>query len=312
MKDSKMAGIWYSVGGGICWGLSGCFGQFLFQQRDITAEWLVSVRLIFAGILLVVIGCIRDKKQILQIFNEKKDRRKFIFFSFFGMLACQYTYFAAIQHSNAGTATVLQATAPIVILIAMCFTQKRLPKGFEALAICSTLMGTFILSTHGDIGSMTISTAALFFGLTSAVTVAYYNVLGGELLRRFGVCATLGFAMLLSGSAMALVVQPWKDVIAWDIQTVLAVLGIIFVGTALAFGLFMKGVSIVGPFVGSLIGSVEPVTAIIVSAVFLGSPFVLLDVVGFAMILGTVIMLAVHNRGDGVSEEPEEPEEPAD
>ena len=48
-KKKRTAGICLTLAGGICWGLSGCFGQYLFQKKDITADWLVMVRL-FAGV----------------------------------------------------------------------------------------------------------------------------------------------------------------------------------------------------------------------------------------------------------------------
>ena len=33
---------------GVLWGLSGVFGQHLFQAYDINAEWLVTVRLLIS------------------------------------------------------------------------------------------------------------------------------------------------------------------------------------------------------------------------------------------------------------------------
>ena len=51
-KKKRTAGICLTLAGGICWGLSGCFGQYLFQKKDIAADWLVMVRLLLAGVLL--------------------------------------------------------------------------------------------------------------------------------------------------------------------------------------------------------------------------------------------------------------------
>lgn len=104
---SKKKGILYTLSGGICWGISGCFGQFLFQNKGATAEWLVSLRLLVAGVLLLVIGYIHIGKKMNEIFHIKEDFKQLLIFSILGMLFCQYTYFATVQYSNAGTATVL-------------------------------------------------------------------------------------------------------------------------------------------------------------------------------------------------------------
>ena len=83
--------------------------------------------------------------------------------------------------------------------------------------------------------------------------------------------------------------------IALDGETRLAGVGVIVIGTAIAFSLYLKGVSIVGAFMGSLLGTVEPVTAIVVSFLFLGSKFQWIDLLGFALILGTVLLLSLRS-----------------
>lgn len=296
MKDRKTMGLILTIGGGICWGISGCFAEYLFQDKGINAEWLVSVRMVCAGLLLILLGLLKTKGEMFHVFRNKKDRKVFLSFAIFGMLACQYTYFAAIAHSNAGTATVLQSLAPVLVLMLLCLRQKRVPKGIEAIAIACALMGTFLLSTHGDITTMTLSKAGLFFGLAAAVSVTIYNMLVGDIINKYGVYATVGFAMSLAGLVMSIVVRPWRTVVLWDTGTILAVVGVVVIGTALAFSLYLKGLSIVGPFVGTVLGSVEPVTAIIISLLFLDSNFIWIDLVGFALILGTVLMLSLKEK----------------
>lgn len=221
-----------------------------------------------AGALLVLMGLLLTKKRMGDIWKNPVDRRQLLIFSIFGMLTCQYTYFAAIQYSNAGTATVLQSLAPLLILGVVCFKEKRLPRKMETGAIFCALLGVFLLSTHGNIHSMSITTLALVFGLGAAAGGAAYNLLSGDLLRHYGVYAVVGYAMLLAGVAMLPFVRPWSYAVPFDQGTVLATAGVVVIGTAIAFSLYLKGVSIVGPFIGSLLGMVEPITAVIVSLLF--------------------------------------------
>lgn len=295
-KDKRRVGIIYALTGGTCWGLSGCFGQYLFQEKGITAEWLVTVRLVFAGILLTLLGLLLTKKRMGDMWKDPVDRKSMVLFALAGMLTCQYTYFAAIQHSNAGTATVLQSLGPVVILGYICLKEKRFPRKLELGAMLCGLFGVFLLSTHGDIRSMSITTLALIFGLGAAVSAAAYNLLSGNLLRKYGVYAAVGYAMFIAGIAMLIVVRPWTYDILFDRGTVLATAGVVVIGTALAFSLYLKGVSLVGPFMGSLLGMVEPVTAIIVSLVFLGASFHIMDLAGFVLILGTVVALSLRSK----------------
>ena len=83
---SMQFGIIITIIGASCWGISGCFGQYLFQEKAVTAEWLVAIRLVAAGSLLLLIGFFKDGKNNLSIFKEKRDILKLIIFSFLGML----------------------------------------------------------------------------------------------------------------------------------------------------------------------------------------------------------------------------------
>ncbi|WP_312044209.1 EamA family transporter [Anaerotignum sp.] len=296
MERKKEAGILITLGGGICWGISGCFGQFLFVEKNITAEWLVAIRLIFAGALLIMMGFAIQKGKMLEVFKNKADTKQLLIFSLLGMLMCQYTYFAAIQHSNAGTATVLQFLNPLIILAVVCVKGRRLPSRVELWAIMAALLGTFLLSTRGDIYNMSLTGTALFFGLSSALGAALYSLLSGGLMRKYGVYVVVGYGMLFAGVIMVPFVRPWNYPILWDTGTILGVLGVVVIGTAVAFSLFLKGVSLVGPFMGSLLGSIEPVTAIVVSVLFLGSVFHPVELVGFILILGTVLGLSFYSR----------------
>ena len=221
----KRRGIFLTLAGGMCWGISGCFGQFLFQEKGATANWLVSIRLLTAGILLLIIGYIHQGKKLNEVFHKKADAKKLLGFSVFGMLFCQYTYFAAVQYSNAGTATVLQALAPTVILAFVCIRNLKLPKGFELTAVISAVLGVFLLSTHGNIHNMMLTKQALFFGLASAIGAASYNLLAADLLRGYGVYVVVGFGMFFGGLVLCAIVRPWNLMIPLDGETLLALFG---------------------------------------------------------------------------------------
>lgn len=286
-------GIIITIIGASCWGISGCFGQFLFEEKGIKTEWLVSLRLVFAGMLLLLIGFIKDKKNNLSIFKDKKDLFQLIIFSFLGMLVCQYTYFAAIQYSNAGTATVLQSTSQVIILIVLCVREKRIPNKLEGIAILGVSIGVFLLATHGNINNLIITKNALIYGIGAAIGAVLYNILATDILNKHGVYQVVGYGMLISGVALNIIIKPWNYVVIYDFEMISALVGVIVIGTAIAFSCYLKGVSIIGPLRGSLIGSMEPVVAIFVAVVFLKSSFEFIDFIGFIFILGTVTLLSL-------------------
>lgn len=288
----KRFGYMITLIGGACWGFSGCCGQFLFEQRGATAEWLVALRLLFAGIILAGIGFLTEGKANIRVFKNRKDTSRLLVFTFAGVLLSQYTYFAAIQHSNAGTATILQYLFPVVVLFLVCFQEMRGPDGIEILAIILSLAGTAVLGTHGNFRTLQITPAALFFGLAAAVAAVFYNMLSGSLIRKYGLFQIAGFGMLLAGIVMMAAVRPWRYDVVWNAGTVFALLGVIIVGTAMGFSLYLWGVSIIGPLKGSLLASIEPVVAVVLSFFWLHTSFTWMDFAGFVMIMATVLILS--------------------
>ena len=240
--------------GGTCWGFSGCCGQYLFEQKGIEAPWLVAVRLFFAGIILVLAGFKLHGRENLRVFRKKRDTIHLLAFAIFGITFCQFTYFMAIQASNAGTATVLQYLSPILILAVVCMRELRLPKGLELAAIGLSLFGTFVIGTHGDIHSFHITGEALFWGLLAAVSSMIYTIIPGGLILKYDIYQVLGFGMFFGGIAMGAVVQPWNY--GWSGMLVHWERWQAWWWWALPLHLAcdLQGVSMIGPLKGSIMG----------------------------------------------------------
>ena len=66
-------GIIITLLGGTFWGISGTMGQFLFQTYHLNTMWLTTMRMIFAGIILLATCFIKDTKKTLSIWENKND-----------------------------------------------------------------------------------------------------------------------------------------------------------------------------------------------------------------------------------------------
>ena len=77
---------------------------------------------------------------------------------------------------------------------------------------------------------------------------------------------------------------------SWNIIAALFV--IVVIGTLAAFSLYLQGVSDIGPVKASMIGCVEPVVATILSTVWMGTTFAVIDLVGFVLIIGGVLLVS--------------------
>lgn len=267
------------------WGISGTVAQYLFQKKDFNSEWLVVIRLLASGVILLLYSVVKDKQNIFEIWKSKYDSSSLICFSVIGMVGVQYTYFAAIEYGNAATATILQYLSPVIILCYLAICTKKIPDIQEMIAIVLAMLGTFLIITKGSIYSISISKLALFWGICSAFAAAFYTLQPRLLIKKWGSTLVVGWGMLIGGIVFSFVHEPWVCNGQWSAASILSVIFVVLFGTLIAFTCYLESLKYIKPTEASVLSSVEPL-----SAAFL-SVFWLHDSLGMAQWIGTVIII---------------------
>ena len=287
-----LKGTLFTVIAGIAWGLSGTSGQYL-MVHGISALVLTNIRLIVAGLLLVLLSYIKSKEQFLAFLKDKSSLFSLLLFSLFGLFLNQLAYLTAIHETNAGTATVLQYVCPVGILAYTCIKDKVAPTIAEILSMILAIGGTFLIATHGQMDQLSMTPAGLFWGLFSALTYALYIILPIKLIQKWGSILVIGVGMTISG----FVAVPFTGIIGASLlmsfDIFLAFAGIILIGTVFAYTAFLKGASLVGPVKSSLLASIEPISAVFFAFIIMGDIFYPVDFLGMAMILLAVTIISL-------------------
>ena len=291
-KSTMRKGAILTLLGATCWGFSGVLGEYLLNISKIDSTWVIANRLFYAGIVLVIILFLKDKKNLINVFSDKKDILRLLNFSFFGLLICQGAYFLAIKYTNAGMATVLQYTGPVMIMTYYCVIGRRWPMAHEVIAIATSLFGTILMATHLDFSKLNISTLGLFWGLFSAIGLASYNISSISLTKKYGVMPIMAWGLLIAGSVVYFGTGSNYIPSNFSLMDFLCITGVIIVGTIMSFSLYLEGVRLIGAVTGSIIGCFEPIAAIVFSFLLLGTTFGLIDIIGAAFILSAVVVLS--------------------
>lgn len=277
----------------IFWGISGTCAQFLFEEKGMDPAWLVTWRMVLAGFILVVFSMTQEKRAAFKVWRKPYDILRILLFGILGMVAVQYTYFYSISLSNAATATILQYIGPVFVVAFYAIKNRKWPVLAEYGALAMALTGTFLLVTHGSFEELVISEKAVFWGILSAIALAFYTIQPVGLLRSFSPSVVVGWGMLIGGVGFSMITQPWGISGTWDMGTWAAFSYIIIFGTVLAFYFFLKAVTIIGATQASLLTSVEPLSAAITAVFWLGVSFLALDWLGTGLILATVVLLTL-------------------
>lgn len=295
-KKRQIRGVVLTLTGGAAWGFSGNCGQYIFANSQMESETLAAVRMLGAGIILLLFSFFSQKKEIFRVWKYPAEAIRLIIFAVGGLMFSQYAYLTAISYSNSGTATVLQNTGIILVMIISCILARRLPRGKEILAAVMTLIGVVLLATHGKLDGMVVSENALIWGGLAALALTTYTILPGKLLQTWGTLVINGFAMLIGGIVMTVAFRIWEKSWDFEIHIVLALFVIVVFGTVLSFSFYLQGVADIGPVKASMLACIEPVVATVISALWLGTKFAPMDFVGFAIIIGGCLLVSFSGK----------------
>lgn len=300
MLNDRSKGVSLVLLAAIFWGVSGTVSQYLFQTLHISTEWLTTVRLLSAGVLLIAIAYKKEGIRIFDIWRQKADILAVIIFGIVGMIGVQYTYLAAITHSNAATATILQYLGPVLVTSYYILIAKRWPTFKETASVFFAMLGTFLLVTHGNLDSLAISLEGFIWGILSALGLAFYTIQPIKLLQRWGSLIVVGWGMIIGGFVFSFVHPPWLFEGEWYFSTNFAFLFVIVCGTVIAFYCYLHSLKYLSASETSLLACVEPLSAVLTTVIFLGVSFGWIDWIGSLCILMTIFILSKKKKRQSV------------
>lgn len=292
MEEKQWKGMGLAIMGALFWGLSGTSVQFLENAKHINVEWLLEARLLIAGILTIVLAYVQEGKRIFSIFKEPKDIGKLLIFGILGIAMVQYAYFRAIAISEVGVATVLQYVAPTMIIIYLFLRYFKKPSIPELFCILLAMVGTVCIVMQEGLDMSSFNEEALFWGLVSAASICIYTLQPIELLKTYGTTSVVGFAMFICGILSVAMFQQVESEAIWDGMTWLGLFAIIILGTVVSFNAYMEGVRLIGAVQGSILSSLEPISAALFGWALLGNEFTLIGIFGMICIIATVFIIA--------------------
>lgn len=288
-------GLLLALMAAIFWGVSGVCAQFLFERRGLNAEWLVSVRLLIAGVILLTVTGLSGQN-LFKVWKDKKDAFALLLFGSTGILSVQYTYIATIGFSNAATATILQYVGPAMIFGYMAVKNRTIPGWVEWTSILLSILGIFLLVTHGDASKLLVSTKTFVWGILSAIALAFYTLQPMKLMARHSASVLLGWGFLIGGIVISLFTSPWHVPGIWDQWTFANLAYIIICGTILSFLSYMISVKWIGAKPASLMATTEPIAAAVVAIIWMKVRFGWIDWMACLCIVLAITLLTLFPR----------------
>ncbi|MCP0886532.1 DMT family transporter [Ligilactobacillus sp. WILCCON 0076] len=293
MQNNYGRGILYAIIAAVLWGLTGLLSQYLFQKTDVTISWSMGVKSILSGLLILAISYNHDGNHIFSIWHQKKDIASLLVYGLIGLAGVQVTYSLTVLTSDAAIATIIQMLGIIGVIIYSTIFFKQRPRRQEYIAIILSLLGTWLLVTRGHLTELALSKTTVIPGICLIFCSAGLSVLPFNLLRKYSSLIILGWGLLIGGVCFEIIHPFWINPPQPTLIKIIAIILITFVGTALAYLLYLHSMNYINSTVASLLDTFEPLTAALGTVFFFNAHYNWAEYVGSFFILSTVFVLAV-------------------
>jgi drug/metabolite transporter (DMT)-like permease len=212
-----------------------------------------------------------------------------------GYVGESLAYFLALRMASAGLVALLLYIYPaLVTALSAIFLKEHLTR-VKISALFLALSGTALTIRISGGGSM----LGILLGIAAAVDYAIYILLGSRIMRRSGPLSSTTVIITSTAGVYTGIVAVRGMTYPTTSTGWIAIIAIALISTVLAFVTFFAGLKRIGPTSASTLSTFEPIVAVVLAAIVLGETISPVQVLGGALILAAVALLARSDRWRG-------------
>jgi drug/metabolite transporter (DMT)-like permease len=136
-------------------------------------------------------------------------------------------------------------------------------------------------------------------GLLSALTFAWYAIHGEYGMRRYNPWTVLFYALFFGAVVWNILHPPLEAFMhAYSSVQWMWILYIGVMGTLVPFGLYLEGINLIRSTRASITATIEPITAGIISYIFLNEIMEIPQITGGVIVIASIILLQLNQEQD--------------
>jgi DME family drug/metabolite transporter len=208
--------------------------------------------------------------------------------------ADQALYFLAISLTGVTVATLITiCAAPILVTLLTSMIERKRPTAFTLGIVLLALIGTVMLDGGSERGTKTDSPGlGVILAVGCACAYAGVILLGRFLAGKYHSLQITAIGFSTSAICLLVVSEAAGFVGKYPVNGWLVILYMGAVPTALAYGLFLRGMRTTPAPIASVIVLLEPLTASALAWLLFGERLTLVGILGAVVLLGAIYALS--------------------
>ena len=288
-------GLFYAAISSMSFGFSPLFSLGLIAA-GLSDFDILSYRWFIAGLVLMIYAFFKKKSLRLNSFGEVW---KVVLLSILRAIT-SVTLLLGYVNISSGIASTINFMYPVIVTICMMlfFGEKR--SKIDFLAIAASIFGVYLLASGDSIMVEGGNTGlGLACSLISAVSFAAYYILMKQVKAdKIEVVKFTTWIMMLSAFYFIIcaIIFNGRLTLVTDMKSWINILGLGLWATMVSNITGVKGIRRIGPTMTSVLGALQPVTAIILGVLFLGEHLYTRSLIGIMIIIAAVTIIVLHQN----------------
>lgn len=264
---------------------------------------LAQSRSTFALLLLTPILLTRNRASLRL---RPSHLAQFFLLGILGLAASNYLYYFAIEKTTVATAIVLQYVAPVWVLLYMLARRLQRPTALRicgvilAVAGCALAVGEIAVRAGFPwlmLSGVRFNPAGVLAAELAAISFAFYNVYAQHLVQMYQRWTVLLYSLLGAAVFWLVLNPPWKIVAQhYSGRQWLFMLAFSITSMLVPFSLYFTGLQYLDPTRAIVTACLEPVWAILLTAMILGELVSPMQIVGIVVVLLATILVQRPDR----------------
>jgi drug/metabolite transporter (DMT)-like permease len=280
MNKERFSGYGEIIIAAVLWSMAGIFAK---QIHGMSAQSIIFYRVVFAFVLFFIFIVITGNLRIIEL-KEKK-----IYLLLFGILQAgtMLTYFISLIKGSVSIAVLLLYTAPVYItlLSPWLLKEKSTKKGIIALVL--SILGILLIVDPQKL-DFTYFSVGILAGIASGIIYAFQIMTSKYVSSTYSGYSQAFWSFLVA----ILILLPFGTS---PIGVVLDNLGYLILlsifPTILAVSLYFNGLKKVKAHSASILGLIEPLSAVILAVLILNENISILEMIGGTLILAAAALV---------------------
>jgi drug/metabolite transporter (DMT)-like permease len=229
---------------------------------------------------------------------SRQDWMLVLILGLIGYYLSSFLDFLGLEYISAGLERLILFLYPTITVILSALVARRAigRPVVAAMAVCYAGIALVFIHDVGTVQGGIVLGASLVFGSTLSYSI--YLVGAGHAIARIGTARFTAYAMIVATAASLLqfaVTHP-VHALAVPARVYELALAMAFFSTLLPVFLLSHAIRRIGSASTSLIGSIGPVSTILMAYVFLQEGVSLMQIAGSALVLAGVLIVSLHGR----------------